>query len=108
MQSEQSSGGTYRFYSLRMALAKAIGMAICEPKLRLGRRRPDGHCGRGGWLIETYAAEKLDFPLDNLAPNTSTSFEKLQAMWNAEYVRVCLECSNEKGTDNTGGENDGD
>jgi len=77
------------------ALAKAIGMAICEPKLRLGRRRHDGRCDRCEEPLEMYAAEKLDFPLDDLDPDASTSTEKLQAMLNAQYVRVCLECSAE-------------
>jgi pheromone shutdown protein TraB len=50
-------------------LYKAIGYAICEPQLRLGRRRHDGHCDECGNDLERYAAEKLKFPLDNLEPD---------------------------------------
>lgn len=77
----------------RFHLARLIGFLICEPQLRLGRRRHDGDCDWCGDPIGRYASEKLDFPLDDLDPEASNSREKLQAMFGAEYVRVCLECS---------------
>ncbi|ADD05186.1 uncharacterized protein Nmag_1610 [Natrialba magadii ATCC 43099] len=77
---------------VQFALAKAIGYAICEPKLRLGRRRHDNHCDECGEHCGRYYAQKLEFTLGE-NPETSTSRAKLRAMWNAEYVRVCLECS---------------
>jgi hypothetical protein len=92
------TGGKYRFQRVLTALAKATGMAICEPKLRLGRRRHDGRCDRCEEPLEMYAAEKLDFPLDDFDPDASTSTEKLQAMWNAQYVCVCLKCSADPNT----------
>lgn len=81
------------FYRARFALAKAIGYAICQPQLRLGRRRHDGHCDECGTPLERYAAEKLEFPLESLEPEATSKWEKLRAMFEAEYVRVCLECS---------------
>lgn len=75
--------------------AQALAVAICEPKLRLGRRRHDGVCDRCDEHIGKYAMDKLDFPLDGIEPDASTSREKLRAMLDAEYVRVCLECATE-------------
>ncbi|OLZ39104.1 hypothetical protein A6E15_19260 [Natrinema saccharevitans] len=92
-EAEQPPGDTYRFYRTRVALGKAIGLAICKPKLILGRRRHDGTCDRCGEPFGKYAGEKLDFPLDDLSPDASSTRAKLRAMWNAEYTRVCLECS---------------
>lgn len=77
---------------LREALGASIGFAICAPKLRLGRRRHDGICDDCGDPLGQYAGEQLDFPLDDLSPEATTSTEKLRAMWNAEYRRICLEC----------------
>lgn len=79
-------------YRLRETLAACIGFAICAPKLRLGRRRHDGICDDCGDPLGKYAGEQLDFPLDDLSPEATTSTEKLRAMWNAEYRRICLEC----------------
>lgn len=89
----------------RFELAKGIGYAICEPKLRLGRRRHDGHCDHCGGRLGPYAMEKLDFPLESLDAEDSSPIEKLRAMFDAEYVRVCLECSVplEAETDRSGG-----
>lgn len=84
------------FYRLRFRLAQAVAFAICEPQLRLGRRRHDGHCDECGHAIGKYAGEKLDFPLERHEiddPYATSKWEKLRAMFNAEYVRVCLECS---------------
>lgn len=84
------------FYRARFALAKAIGYAICEPQLRLGRRRHDNYCDECGEYCSPYMADKLEFPLDRNEiddPTATTKWEKLWAMFNAEYVRVCLECS---------------
>lgn len=74
-------------------LGKAIGMAICEPKVRLGRRRHDGTCDWCEERIGTYAAEKLDFPDMDL--ETASTREKIRALMAGEYVRICLECSAE-------------
>lgn len=76
-------------------LAELLGRAICEPKLRLGRRRHDNTCDRCGDECGQYAMDKLDFPLEDYSPEATSSREKLRAMLNAEYVRVCLECSAE-------------
>lgn len=75
--------------------AKALAFAICEPKLRLGRRRHDGICDRCQEPTGKYAMDKLSFPLEDLGPDASTSREKIRAMLDAEYVRVCLECGTE-------------
>ena len=76
-------------------LGQAIGVAICEPQLRLGRRRHDNICDRCGENCGRYPCEKLDFPLDDLGPDETTTLEKIRGMMNAEYKRVCLECSAE-------------
>jgi len=85
-------------------IAKAISVAICEPQLRLGRRRHDGMCDSCEEPIGRYAQEKLDFPLDDFSPDAPTATEKLRAMMNAEYVRICLECDPPEGADRDGGE----
>lgn len=80
------------FYRAQFTLAKAIG----QPQLRLGRRRHDNHCDECGEYCETYAFDKLDFPLEDheiANPYATSKWEKLRAMFNAEYVRVCLECA---------------
>lgn len=82
-------------YRIRLWIGMAIGAAICKPQVHLGRRRHDGNCDQCGAPVGRYAAEKLDFPLDDLSPDASSSIEKLRAMWNAEYVRVCLDCTEE-------------
>lgn len=74
-------------------LAQAIGFAICESKLRLGRRRHDKHCDRCEEPCGTYAMDHLVFPIDDLRPEATTAWEKLRALLYAEYERVCLECS---------------
>lgn len=74
-------------------VARALAKGICEPKLRLGRWRHDNHCDLCEDRIDLYGAEKLAFPLSSLDPDATTSGEKLRAMLNAEYVRVCLECA---------------
>lgn len=73
-----------------VCLGYAIGVAICEPQLRLGRRRHDGTCDHCSEVLGRYSMEKLDFP-DDSDSGTST-IEKLRAMANAQYVRICLEC----------------
>ena len=88
-----ASDANYRFYRSRKAAAMAIGYAICEPKLRLGRRRHDGICDDCDEPIDTYGAENLAFPLDDLSPDASSSIDKLRAMWNAQYIQICLECA---------------
>jgi hypothetical protein len=72
--------------------AELIGIAICKPQVHLGRWRHDGLCDRCGSPIDVYAGERLDFPLDDLSSEASSSREKLAAMWNAEYERVCFDC----------------
>jgi hypothetical protein len=79
----------------KLAIGKLIGYTLCEPQIRLGRRRHDGTCDLCGDSFGRYAAEKLDFPLDNLDPEESTTIEKIRAMWNVRYVRVCLDCTGE-------------
>jgi len=73
--------------------ARATAIAICEPQVRLGRRRHDGNCDRCDEPLGPYSCEKLDFPMDSLEPEDSTGREKLRAMLDAEYCRYCLECS---------------
>lgn len=74
--------------------AKLVGLAICEPKLRLGRRRHDNVCDRCEEEIEgRYSAERLSFPLESTAPEATTSRQKIRAMLDAEYERFCLDCS---------------
>ncbi|AFZ73077.1 hypothetical protein [Natronobacterium gregoryi] len=99
------------FYRLRFHLARAVAVAICEPQMRLGRRRHDNYCDECGEHCGRYFADKLDFPLDNLEPEATSKWEKLRAMFNADYMRVCLECSveleaaeSENSTGNEGGE----
>ncbi|OVE83170.1 hypothetical protein [Natronolimnobius baerhuensis] len=81
------------FYQIRFRLAQFVAIAICEPQLRLGRRRHDNYCDECGEYCETYSFDKLDFPLESLEADATTKWQKLRAMFNAEYVRVCLECS---------------
>lgn len=81
---------------VRYRLAQLIAWALCEPQVKLGRRRHDGHCDSCGDDIGSYAMEKLDFLLDDLDPDASTKREKIQAMLGADYVRYCLECGDEK------------
>jgi hypothetical protein len=73
-----------------ISLGYAIGTAICEPQLRLGRRRHDGTCDHCGKDLGAYAMEKLDFPVSSAEASSTT--EKLRAMADAKYVRICLEC----------------
>ncbi|RQG93711.1 hypothetical protein [Natrarchaeobius oligotrophus] len=90
------------FWRTRYHLARLVAYAICEPKLRLGKRRHDNHCDRCGDHCGRYAAHKLDFPLEDDEiedPDATSKWEKLRAMWDAEYVRVCLECSVELESD---------
>lgn len=74
-------------------LARFIGELICKPQVWIGRHRHDGTCDCCGEPIGQYAGEALDFPLDSLDPDASTPREKVWAMLRAEYVRVCLECT---------------
>lgn len=80
-------------YGLMVFIAKVVGLAILEPQLRLGRRRHDNTCDECGEPCGRYAMEKLDFPIDDVSPDATTTREKLRAMLDAEYRRVCLECS---------------
>lgn len=75
--------------------AQALAFAICEPKLRLGRRRHDGVCDRCDESTGQYAMDKLSSPIDSTEPDATTSREKLRAMLDAEYFRFCLECATE-------------
>lgn len=75
------------------AAGYGLGVLICEPKVRLGRRRHDGICDRCDDPIDRYAMEKLDFPGES--PDIGSPLERIRRMLNAEYVRVCLECSAE-------------
>jgi len=77
------------------AIGYGVGFCICEPKLRLGRRRHSNECDRCGDACGRYAAEKLDFPIDDLGSDATTFQAKIWAMWNAQYRRVCLECAAE-------------
>lgn len=94
-----SAGGRYVVNTLRrvrdaigIGIGMALGTAICEPKLRVGRFRHDGVCDRCDDPCGRSFRDKLDFPLDDLSPEASTTREKLRAMWNAEYKRYCLGC----------------
>lgn len=80
------------YYWVFYRLAQLVAMAICEPKLRVGRRRHDNVCDRCDEPCGSYAHEKLDFPIEDLKPDASTSRKKLHAMLNAEYRRFCLGC----------------
>jgi len=73
-----------------VGIGYGIGCLVCEPQLRLGRRRHDGHCDVCGEAFGRYAMEKLVFP-EGTGETTST-LDRLRAMTNAEYVRICLEC----------------
>jgi len=83
-------------YRLRYRLAQALAISICEPQVRLGRRRHDGRCDKCGDMVDGYAMERLDFPMDDLSAEASSKWEKLRAMLGAEYVLYCLECGVEK------------
>jgi len=96
----ESTIDDYRFGRARFLLGKLVAMAICEPQLRLGRRRHDNHCDECGDSCGPYAMDKLDFPLEDLAADATSKREKIQAMVGAEYRRVCLNC----GDDLEGGE----
>jgi len=72
-----------------VAVGKTAGIVICEPQLRLGRRRHDGTCDKCGDRLGPYSLEKLDFPAQ---PDEESTIEKLRRMARAEYVRICLEC----------------
>jgi len=86
----------YRIYwRVGFTLSKALATVICESKIRRGRRRHDGHCDECDEPLEAYCMQKLDFPIESLEPDATTSREKLRAMLNAEYVRVCIECGHE-------------
>ena len=85
-------------------IGRAIGVAICEPQLRLGRRRHDNVCDHCGEPCGRYAMERLDFPLDDLSPDATSSREKLRAMFDATYRRICLECSVDLGDSAEGGD----
>jgi len=80
------------YYWVFYRLAQLVAMAICEPKLRVGRRRHDNVCDRCDEPCGSYAHEKLDFPIEDLNPESTSSMEKIRAMLAAEYQRVCLEC----------------
>lgn len=82
-----------RLYRAQVKVGELIGSAICAPKLLLGRRRHNNRCDRCGEVCLRYGAEKLDFPLDDLSPEATTSLEKIRAMLNAEYKLFCLECA---------------
>lgn len=75
-----------------LAIGYGVGVAICEPQLRLGRRRHDGTCDVCGDSLGRYSEERLNFPMDDFAPEASTTGEKIRAMLDAEYECVCLPC----------------
>ncbi len=76
-----------------MLFARILSTAICEPKLRLGRFRHDGICDCCGEPIGEYAAEKLEFDTDSTDLETNTRRENLRVMLEAEYTRICFDCS---------------
>lgn len=84
-----------RLWRLRYWAAIAVGTVICESKLRLGRWRHDHHCDRCEKRCGTTVGERLDFSLDDLSPDASTTREKLWAMLTATYERTCLSCAQE-------------
>ncbi|USZ73773.1 hypothetical protein [Natronosalvus halobius] len=90
------------YWGVMFNLSRATALAICEPKLRLGRRRHDGNCDECGERCSPYAMEKLDFPIESLEPEATSSREKLRAMFSADYVRYCLECGNGIETEQAG------
>lgn len=80
------------FYQRAMiGLGKAIGIAICEPQLRMGRFRHDGRCDECSGRFSDYAAEQLVFPTTQ-EPEELSAIEKIRAMARASYRIVCFEC----------------
>jgi hypothetical protein len=69
-----------------------VGYLICEPQLRLGRRRHNNPCVRCGDDCGAYRCEKLCFPPE---PADASTIETMQRMADAEYVAVCIDCSAE-------------
>lgn len=78
-------------YRVVYVIGRAVAFAICEPQLRLGRRRHDGVCDWCDEPLGRYSMEKLRFPDIDL--EESSRRDKIRTMWNAEYARVCLGCS---------------
>lgn len=78
------------FQRFGIAVGKGIGYVICEPQLRLGRRRHDNTCDQCNDDCGRYACEKLEFPDQ---PDGISTLGKMKAMSEAEYRQFCLECS---------------
>lgn len=80
---------------VRFWIGKAVGFAICEPQLRIGRRRHDNLCDECGRDCGSYAMDKLDFDVDgdDVDVDDRSTLETIKCLLDAEYVRVCLECS---------------
>jgi len=76
--------------TLRQRVAYVVGQTlaycICEPQLRLGRRRHDGHCEQCDDPLGVYRQERLTFPHADEKPLT------LRAATRAEYEAICLYC----------------
>jgi len=70
-----------------------IGYLICEPQLRLGRRRHDNQCDRCGSDCGAYRCEKLLF--GDEPEGRESTLKKMRRMANATYIGVCIECGDE-------------
>jgi len=84
------SDDTTRLERLGVYIGMGIGYVICEPQLRLGRRRHDHHCDRCGDRCGAYKCERLAFPPE---PDSETTLGKVRRMADATYTALCLECS---------------
>lgn len=88
-----------------VAAGVVIGTGICEPQLRLGRRRHNGICDRCGEPVGAMAAEHLEFP-DSGGADTATAREEIWTMLHASYAQYCFDCFCEidQDTDRGGGD----
>lgn len=77
---------------LRYRIAWLLSVIICEPQLRLGRRRHDGRCDTCREPIDRYGLERLYFDYDGDSPTDISSWEALRSMLTAEYECYCLYC----------------
>jgi len=80
-------------YRVRFLLGEALGAAICEPQLRLGRLRHDNVCDECGERAAHWALERLEFGIDI---DEVTFKQKLKAALTADYERYCLDCKLEE------------
>ena len=72
---------------LRVGLV--AGTLICEPQVRLGRRRHDGRCDDCGGYPDRYYEERLAFP----DREYTSTIDHMRKLTEAEYERLCLDCS---------------